>query len=328
METTCTACGARLGPGRACAACGHPVEGPDLTDWRTDTAERPAIKAVPPAPRYPLYADEPPAPPPARSPATGSPATGSRGDRSGQPGRLAWVAGLATLALLAGLGTALVIGGDDEGGEPAAADAPTSSPANRPSGSADPSPSTAPTPPAQPTRTAGAELSRKPEPRDPEDVAGAARVRVPATAPTSRGLDGTRTAYDAGNLVDGDRTTAWRMRGDGTGQELVLRLDRPTTITRVGLVNGYAKRARGPRGGVLDWYTGNRRVLAVAWVLDDGTVVRQRLGESRRVQTVDVGAITTRRVRLRLVEVSAPGSGRAGRDYTAISELSVVGLPG
>ncbi|NHC22556.1 zinc ribbon domain-containing protein [Nocardioides sp. IC4_145] len=302
----CTACGARLGPGRSCPACGHPVEAPDLSDWRTDTAERPALRDVPLAPRYPLYADEAPAPAP----------PGSGGRRRGW---LPWAAGSAALLLVAGLGTALLVGGADEQDPAPVAESASPPPAA--------SSSSAP-PPAQPTRSAQDDISRKPEPREPEDVTASAGVRVPATAPPSRDLDGTRTSYDAGNLVDGDRSTTWRMRGDATGRQLVLRLDRPTTITRVGLVNGYAKRARGPRGGVLDWYTGNRRVLAVEWVLDDGTVVRQRLDDVRRVQTVEVGAITTRRVRLRLVEVSAPGSGRAGRDYTAISEVSVVGLPG
>lgn len=298
-----------------------------MSDWRTDTAERPAVKDVPPAPRYPLYADEaaPVTDPGERRGARAAGAAGGpRGTRGARGTWLPWAAGVATLALLGGIGTALVLGGDDPADEatsPTADEAASSAPAV-PSTSSSP---TAPDP--QPRRPAG-ELSRKPEPRDPEDVTAEARVAVPATAPVSQGLDGTRTAYDAGNLLDGDRTTAWRMRGDGTGFELVIRLDRPTTVTRVGLVNGYAKRARGGRGGVLDWYTGNRRVLAVEWVLDDGTVVPQRLTESRSVQTTEVGAITTERLRLRLVEVSSPGSGRAGRDYTAISELSVVGLPG
>ncbi|MDN4163215.1 zinc ribbon domain-containing protein [Nocardioides abyssi] len=306
MET-CTACGARLGPGPACPACGRPVEAPDLSDWRTDTAERPAVKDVPPAPRFPLYADEAPAPTP----------PGPSGRRRGW---LPWVAGAAALVLVAALGAALLLGGSDD--EPAPAPVAESA---EPSA---PPTSTAPTTPPQPTRASGGDLRRKPEPREPEDVTGSVSVRVPATAPPSQGLDGSRTAYDAGNLVDGDRTTTWRMRGDGAGSQLVLQLDGPTTVTRLGLVNGYAKRARGPRGGVLDWYTGNRRVLAVEWVLDDGTAIRQPLDEVRRVQAVDVGSITTRRVRLRLVEVSSPGSGRAGRDYTAISELAVVGLPG
>lgn len=322
----CTACGARLGPGRACPACGHPIEAPDLSDWRTDTAERPAIKDVPPAPRYPLYADEPADPVTAPPPAGPGGSGPSRGPGRGRRRWVLWVAGGAAVVLVAGLGTALLVGDSDD--EPAADSPPaTVAETTDPSDGATESPS-GDVPPAQPTQTAGADIKRRPQPREPEDVAQVARIKVPATAPPSQGLDGTRTSYDAGNLVDGDRTTTWRMRGDGTGAELVIRFDRPTTITRVGLVNGYAKRARGPKGGVLDWYTGNRRVLVAAWVLDDGTVVRQRLSDSRRMQTTDVGAITTRRLWLRLVDVSAPGSGRAGRDYTAISELTVVGLPG
>ena len=39
------------------------------------------------------------------------------------------------------------------------------------------------------------------------------------------------------------------------------------------------------------------------------------------------GSVNARTVRLRLLSVSAPGSGRAGRDNTAISDVSLVGSP-
>jgi hypothetical protein len=42
------------------------------------------------------------------------------------------------------------------------------------------------------------------------------------------------------------------------------------------------------------------------------------------MQTVDV-SVTTTTVQLRLLQVSAPGTGRARRDYTAVSDVTLVG---
>ncbi len=56
---------------------------------------------------------------------------------------------------------------------------------------------------------------------------------------------------------------------------------------------------------------------------DDGTTVAQDLDDTTAVQSVDVD-VTTATVVLRLVEVSPPGTGPASRDYTAVSEISLV----
>ena len=63
------------------------------------------------------------------------------------------------------------------------------------------------------------------------------------------------------------------------------------------------------------------------WVFDDGSKVRQQLTETRDVQLVDVPNVITSTVVLRLVGVSAPGEGNAARDFTAISEVSLMGVP-
>jgi hypothetical protein len=68
-------------------------------------------------------------------------------------------------------------------------------------------------------------------------------------------------------------------------------------------------------------------VESVVWVFDDGTKVRQKLDDSTDLQMVDVGDVVTSKVVLRLVTVSKPGKGDAARDYTAISEVSLVGDP-
>ena len=98
-------------------------------------------------------------------------------------------------------------------------------------------------------------------------------------------------------------------------------------MTSVGLINGYAKTATDASGSPLDWYTGNRRILSVEWVFDDGSVVSQQLTETRRLQSVDIEPVTTSTVQLRLVTVTTPGEGPSRRDYTAISDLALVGSP-
>src|SRR4051812_11351516 len=71
--TTCARCGSEVGDAAACAQCGQKVLSPQsgedtsVPDWRTETAERPAVRtpvepapatSAPGPPRFPLYADE------------------------------------------------------------------------------------------------------------------------------------------------------------------------------------------------------------------------------------------------------------------------------
>jgi hypothetical protein len=159
------------------------------------------------------------------------------------------------------------------------------------------------------------------------DVAGLARATAPAHAPAAVDFAGNPVSYDASNLVDGAPDTCWRVAGDATGTILTFRLDQPTRLTRVGLVNGYAKTAFSG-GRRFDWYAGNRRVLSADWIFDDGSSVRQVFSTTRTMQTQTIDPVTTSTVRLRITAVSPPGSGRSARNDTAISEVSLVGSPG
>ena len=316
-------CGHALGVGRFCVNCGHPVSAdPPIGD----TAERPAVPSPvnppvtpppppspPPEPRFPLFADEvrpgtPAAyPPPVPPGPVGPPVPAMAGHRrsDARPAWLPWVVGALAVLLVAVVGTVLLLtSGDDD--EPAA---------DAPSGSATPS-GTAETP----------ETPQPDEPGEPRDVAATATADVPRTAPPNTDVNGNLVRYEARNLLDGVPTTCWRMPGDGTGSTITVTLAEPTTLSEVGIVNGYAKTSDDD-GTLFDWYRGNRRVLAVEWTFDDGTKVSQSLEERRSLQTVEVGDVTTSTVTLRLVTVSAPGQGRSARNYTAISDLSFVGTP-
>lgn len=159
-------------------------------------------------------------------------------------------------------------------------------------------------------------------PARPRSLASAAVARAPETAPPTTDLDGQLVAYVPQQMLDGTPVTAWRMAGDGTGTQLTFTLARESVVTRVGLINGYAKQISG-----VDWYPHNRRVLAARWSFDDGTTVAQPLSEIETMQTIDVDPVRTRKLVLTLVTVSAPGSGTLGRDYTVVSEVDIVGGP-
>lgn len=154
------------------------------------------------------------------------------------------------------------------------------------------------------------------------ELAGSLTFGVPATAPPTRDFDGNLVGYDAAQMGDGVAATAWRMDGDATGQTITMTLPDPAVVESVGLVNGYAKQVAG-----VDWYPNNRRVVAVTWTFSDGSEVTQTLAEQPEVQTIEVPPVETASLTLTLTSVTPPGGGSLGRDYTAISEVTVIGRP-
>lgn len=338
--TTCANCGAPLGVGRYCTNCGHrvgvPVAGaPSLHD----TAERPAVPPAapaapesvpvppvhepPPPARFPLFADEPTGAPSGPDltltdlPAVPSPASTDR-----QPARRAPLLLAVGLVVLVAVGGFLLTrGGDDaaparaDDGRPGAGaqasddDQGADDPADGDSPDADPDPTDA----------------GSPDPEDGRDLSAEAQVTAPPPGPPSSDVaTGRPVTYVAANMLDGDPTTCWRTPGDATGAELVFTLPPGSTVTSVSLINGYAKTSRAG-GTTYDWYQGNRRILRAEWTFDDGTTISQDLIDTRDPQRLDVGAIATDTVRLRLVQVSPPGTGPAAKDNTAISEVSILG---
>lgn len=362
----CTNCGAPIEPPLAAAAAsddrhdatagkpavppaGPPPVGPPPVG--PPPAGPPPVGPPPPAPPIiapPLFAPPPVGPPPVGPPPVGPPpappavapplfAPPPAGPARSRPTRrarrpwLPWVVGAAVLILVATTGGVLLLTGDD--GEPQAKDpGSTASTSVTTSPSTNPSPSaTATFSPPPPTSFSSSwlpSLSTMTPSTEPEDVAHFATAIVPATAPPNQDLAGNQVRYEARNMLDGVPETCWRMPGDGTGSTITFRLAEQTTLTRVGLINGYAKTAVGADGSRLDWYTGNRRIGSVAWTFDDGTVLIQDLAETRAMQTIDVDSVSTSTIRLQLLEVSQPGTGRASRDYTPISDVTLVGTPG
>lgn len=217
---------------------------------------------------------------------------------SGTPPWLPLVLG-AVLVLILFVVLASCLGGDDE--EPSATDDPTETVQT-----------TTPVEDEPPARAV--------------DLTSTVKVTAPRAAPATTDLDGQLVAYDARQMLDATPSTAWRTAGDATGQTITFTLRQPATIRRVGLINGYAKQV--PSGASLvDWYPNNRRITAVEWVFDDGTVVRQDLAEKAKLQRLTIDPVTTTTVQLRLLAVTPPGASTLGRDYTAISDVLIAGTP-
>ncbi len=339
----CSQCGHELGIGRFCINCGQPVTsgGPAPAAVHTvhdgdatDTAERPRVVAAPPATggtpvpaRFPLYADEGPAP--ATPPEPDDPPAGETTavaavpvidqagrhrhvDEDARSGAAAtwvpWVAGLTLLLLVAAGGLWLLLGGDDQ------------QPVRR---------ATEPVRTEKPSRdhrTPEGRATVSPAPEVPAgDLAASVTVRAPRPAPATEDVTGNPVTFAAAHMLDGNPETCWRMAGDGTGEAITFSFEEPTEVVEVGVVNGYAKTAVDDSGSY-DWYAGNRRTLRVEWTFDDGTVRTQDLRETRSMQTVRLGeGVETEQVTMRLIEVTPPGTGPASRDYTAISEVRLIG---
>ena len=333
-------CGADLGVGRFCLNCGHrigepapaapsaPAEQPFTTTAPAETAPEPVtlpVQAADPSAVAPVSAPVTAevVPPPSGT-ATGTAPTPESTwdprqdllpyeevdelDEDPVPGH-AWIYWVLAAVVVVGLVFVLlrVFGTDDDG--TTATDATTSE-------------SAAPADDGQDGTT-------EPEGEESEaptgvgkriDLARTATFEVPGTAPPTTDFDGNLVAYEAVQMHDGDPSTTWRIAGDATGQAVTVTLREAAVVSRVGLVNGYAKQVAG-----VDWYPNNRRILAVTWGFDDGTSIEQTFAERPTMQLLKVPPVETSTVTITITSVTPPGSGNLGRDYTAISEVAING---
>lgn len=260
-------------------------------------AQPPPVHTVPPPQRFPLYADEPSSPGRADPVPVPEPVPTAGAGRHRRRRWGVWLGAGAAVALV--VVVLLLVGGDDrpEPGGPGS---------------------------AQPTTPSGSTPAFEGE---PASLSALADASAPGSDADSVDIStGEPTTYEPANMLDGDPETAWRVRGDASGETLTFTFPEPVTLTSVGLVNGYAKTSVDGSGTEFDLYAGGRRVLAVEWVLDGGEPLPQTLQDGEREpQLLDVGAVEATVVELRLVEVSAPGDGPGARDTTAVSEVSLGG---
>jgi len=144
---------------------------------------------------------------------------------------------------------------------------------------------------------------------------------VSATSTSEPGEDacGNRVPFDAAQVSDGAKATAWRTPGMGRGVSLQLIFDGQVQVTRVGLLPGYAK--VDPCDGT-DRFTENRIIRSVRYDFSDGSSAVKRFSPLAELQYTDVDAVTDSMV----VTILAAGP-HGGRDYAAIAEIEVYGYP-
>ncbi len=172
-----------------------------------------------------------------------------------------------------------------------------------------PAPTTTAAAPAAPSATAA--------PPPPGPLA-ATVMASSGTGPAQNGC-GDTTSYDATNVVDGNKATAWRTTGDGTGQTLQFTLAGKSHLLQVGLIPGYDKI---DDCSAADRFAQMRKITGVKWTFADGTSVQQSFTPDRTLQMAPVDIVTTSVV-IEITGTSAPD----GLDYTPISEVALVGTP-
>lgn len=175
--------------------------------------------------------------------------------------------------------------------------------------------------------SSGTSSVEKAEPADAQQVTSLTPTQVNAgcQAPQSTDGAGDVVVYMPEQMSDGRMNTAWRCNGNGVGQVVTFGFPAGTTITQVGLVNGYAK--VDPASGV-QRYGEYRRITAVTWTFANGTAFQQSLNDGvEAVQKLSIPAQPGDQVTLTIEATTEPGSTTSARDAVLISEV-VFGSPG
>jgi hypothetical protein len=355
---SCVSCGAELGVGRFCLNCGHPIGTPAPARARLAPAPvpveqqpiAPPVQAADPTPVAPTSPPEvpvegptqPPPRPPTRPTVRAPAARRAEPPASGPPRPRrpewdpreellpyeevdevdlpavrghAWLYWIAAAALLVALVLVLleVFESDDTAVDATAAvDGTASTGSSQEAGA---------TGEASTSQDAGQDEAQVPKGVGKRrELAGTVTFEVPGTAPPTQDFDGSLVAYEADQMGDGDPSTTWRVAGDATGQKITMTLPETAVIHRLGIVNGYAKSVAG-----VAWYPNNRRILTATWQFADGSAIEQTFAERPGLQTMKVPPVATRTLSITINAVTPPGSGSLGRDYTAISEVSIIG---
>jgi hypothetical protein len=152
-------------------------------------------------------------------------------------------------------------------------------------------------------------------PPPPPRVVRVAPEDVTASATAADSVDGAGNPVDfsAGQLLDGDAETAWRLPGSGVGESVVFRWSQPVHLRQIAVIVGYAK--VDPVSGV-DRFLQNRRVSRLLVSVDGGSSGTVEFDPaSRSLQPFAVNAVTTQ------VTLQIQSTTTAPRDYAAMSEV-------
>jgi hypothetical protein len=147
-------------------------------------------------------------------------------------------------------------------------------------------------------------------------VVGIVGATASDTSPPLLLADGSELVISAADTIDGDRSTAWLVAGDGVGVTLQFDLGSKRSVTSVGLVPGYS--GVDPVNGA-ERFPAVRRIASVRWTFDDGTSIEQTFADLDDLQRLEITPTPTRSIRLDILSTTEPGS----LDFTAIAEVAV-----
>jgi hypothetical protein len=147
------------------------------------------------------------------------------------------------------------------------------------------------------------------------------RPRVSASSHVPHKPGGT-LVFTPDQAIDGDRRTAWQVRGVGRGSGDWLELDfgRDVTIEALELATGMQDPAH-PKHG--DLFRGNGRVTGVHVLIDSVRVASRPVEDRMGVQTLELPPTVGRRLRL----VISDATDSSNFPDTALAEVRVLGRP-
>lgn len=131
------------------------------------------------------------------------------------------------------------------------------------------------------------------------------------------------TSFQPTNLVDGQLTTAWRVKGDPTQDYVLFEFTRTAILREVNMVPGYAKAdACTPS---LNWCMINRIPMTVRLIFDDGSNMTFNLKRACEWQDFSFEPVETKTIRLTILDTYPALDPKQQRDFTPISEIRLVG---
>lgn len=137
----------------------------------------------------------------------------------------------------------------------------------------------------------------------------------------SNDAGGNLTGFLPENVVDGDPTTAWRVRGNGLNQWIELRFNDPVVISEIGVIPGYAK--TDPFDGT-NRFTQNYVIRDARFEFSDGSVQDVSFDYLALMQFARVNDVISDFVRIVILSTFEPTYWDP-RLFTPISEVEVRG---
>ena len=152
-----------------------------------------------------------------------------------------------------------------------------------------------------------------PPPAQPRPTASSmAELRITPTASSSRTAT-SENSYEASNILDRSLQTAWveGVGGPGIGQWIRCDFDREVKLRRIRIAPGYFKNSR--------IWLHNNRLARVTFYFSDGSTRPFTFPDRMEEQTLEVGGIRTRSVRMTIDDIYA---GSTDTEDTPISQLA------